>query len=126
MTEFALVVKRISIFEFQIAEVGNIGIVDEILQSEGCPLQAVLLGKAIFIRREIWHSVFDVDEDGAEQNAQGCADQGDWNEEGDEVGKDGGKGCFHGFSFIMSLRGAFLLLRRSNLQYGDSVDDFAE
>ncbi len=107
VTEFTLVVQRTAIFEFQIAEIGNIGTVDKILQGEGRPLQAVLLGEAVFIRGEIGHSVFDVDEDGAEQNAQGRADEGNGDEEGGEVGEDGLS--FHDF-FYYVIASAQLLL----------------
>ena len=89
VTEFAFVVERGPVVESQIAEVGDVRAVDEVLHRRLRPAQAVFFGEAVFVCGEVGHIVFDGVEDGREQDAQCRADEGDGGEKGDKVGEEG-------------------------------------
>ena len=82
-----------TVIELQVAKIGNIRIVDEVIHCIRRPLQAVFFGEAIFIRGEIWHAVFELVEQRGKQHTDCKPDQDEWNEDSHEPGEDG---KFHG------------------------------
>ena len=94
VTQLGFGEERRAVAEFQIAQIGNVGTVEQIIDPIHSPMQAILCGEAVNIGRKIWQAVFDIREERREQNPDAQTNK---NEGCDDCNKPGenGKNCFH-------------------------------
>ena len=100
MAQFAGIEKRRTIRESQVAEKGNIRIVEQIVDGNLRPVQAILEGKTILVRRKTRQAIFDFGKGVGQQEPHAKKSQRDRQQDGNQPRKNLLQGfSLHGLHF---------------------------